>query len=219
MARKVPRAWAGKMKKVILNLVIVMMFASILSIGQNNVLLVNGNSLNASSVKIETGSVALIVGGESRSIPKTDILCIIPAGKKGYTFLQKNNKKVKILKRDITNNYQGKDIARLFAYKYYKMKTDVTQIYDLNLHKDLTVAEFESAFSRQQQKIRSRATTSTILSTVLLIIVVAELVSTIGQANSLSYINLEEMIPAKPLLKTIDIHLNEGYYMVPKQCA
>ncbi len=196
-----------------------MMFASILSIGQNNVLLVNGNSLNASSVKIETGSVALIVGGESRSIPKTDILCIIPAGKKGYTFLQKNNKKVKILKRDITNNYQGKDIARLFAYKYYKMKTDVTQIYDLNLHKDLTVAEFESAYSRQQQKIRSRATTSTILSVVVMILSVSIIVSTLNDYNSLSYIDLYDIVPAKPNLKSIDIYLNDGYYMVPKQCA
>lgn len=162
------------MKKVIY-LIIASVLFSVLSYGQNKILMVNGESTNASSIdgrSTKKGStINLVVDGENKSIPKNNILCVIPDGKKGYTFYSRNNVRTKIPKKDIKNNYQGTDIPNLYAHKYFKSKSDVEKLYKLNSGISLTFDEFENAYYAQEQKLRTRNTinkTASTISTILL---------------------------------------------------
>ena len=98
----------------------------------------------------------LITNNEPQSIPMDDILCVIPEGKNSYTFWHKNDKKLKISKKDIRNNYKGVDRARLFAYKYYKSTYDIGQLYSINSDSSISKEEFEAVFNEQQKKIKKR---------------------------------------------------------------
>lgn len=162
------------------NLTIIIISAvliSTLSFGQNKIIMVNGETTNASSIdgrSTKKGStISLVVDGENKSIPKNNILCVIPEGKKGFTFSSRNNVKSKIPQKDIKNNFQGTDIPHLYAHKYFKSKLGVEDLYKLNPGINLTFNDFESAYYEQQQKLRTRNTINKTVSTVSSILVVA----------------------------------------------
>ncbi len=170
------------MKLKVVNLIIVLVFCNVLSYGQFTVLLVNGKSLNSSSISIKDDPVSLVVDNESQSVSKTEILCIIPEGKKSYTFSSRNNKKVKIKKRFISNDYQGTDIARIFAFKYYKNTDDPGELYRANSASTISEEEFIYAFNKQHKKI----TTGKVAGIVILSISVGMLVTTVNEIISLN---------------------------------
>lgn len=123
-------------------------------------MLVNGTSLDSESIVIEKESVKLNIDGKAKSITKAEILCIIPEGKTGYTFWEKNkNKKMKIKKKDIFYNYEDTDIPRIFAYKYLKTSYTASKLYRLNSNSSLSEADFTSIFNEQDKKLRSRLVT------------------------------------------------------------
>ncbi|MCD4697831.1 MAG: hypothetical protein K8S16_16520 [Bacteroidales bacterium] len=206
------------MKKVFL-LLSLGMTCSILLFGQSKLLLENGSFVIFTHISIDSEQVKVNVNGETRLFSKTDILCIIPERGKSYTFRKKNNIKFKIAPKDIKNNYNGADIPRLFAYKYYKSNTDVSEVYKLFQDTKLSLFNFESYYNAQQQKIRSRATTATVLSVVLLAIAVGGFIRTLNTANSLSYNHID--VP-----NTYDLEMNNNaiwltnhrYYKL-KRCA
>ena len=141
------------MKTKVISLIILAMFCNVFSFGQYKVLLENGKSIDVSSLHIVNERVALSTG---QMIDKSDILCIIPEEGRSYTFLKKNDKKTKIQKRDIKNEYQGTDKAKIFAYKYSGVEQNVGQLYVLNSDNSLTEDEFKLAFTQQQGKITIR---------------------------------------------------------------
>ncbi|MEZ5195454.1 MAG: hypothetical protein R2764_03370 [Bacteroidales bacterium] len=162
-------------------LIISAILSSTLSFGQNKIMMVNGETTNASSIdgrSTKKGStISLVVDGENKSIPKNNILCVIPEGKKGFTFSSRNNVKANIPKKDIKNNYQGTDIPHLYAHKYFKSKLGVEDLYKLNPGMNLSFDDFESAYYEQEQRLRTRntinktvSTVSTILLTTLIIL-------------------------------------------------
>jgi len=181
-------------KKVIL-LVITGIICTVLSFGQNKVLLENGNSVVYSNISIENDRIKVYVNGETQYFNKTDILCIIPERGKSYTFRKKDNRKIKIAGKDIKNDYQGSDIPSLFAYKYYKSNTDVSALYKLFQDTEMTQFDFEGYYKTQQKRIRSRATTSTIIAVVVLAIAVGGLIRAISNANAVSYNYHEHVVP------------------------
>jgi hypothetical protein len=187
--------------------------------GQNKVLLEDGSSMSYSQISISSDLVKISVNGETKSLNKTDILCIIPEKGKSFTFRKTNNMKFKIAKKDLKNDFEGSDIPRLFAYKYYKSNTDVNTLYNLFQDTKLSQIDFEGYYKTQQQKIRSRATTGTVIGVVILAIAVGGLIRTISTANSLSY-NPSEC----PGINGIKVNsspewlLNHRYYKF-KHCA
>lgn len=192
---------------------------SILSFGQNKVLLENGSSMSFSHMSFDRDLINIDVNGERRSINKTDILCIIPEKGKSYTFRKTNNMKFKIAKKDIKADYQGADIARIFAYKYYKSKTEASELYKLYSGINITQFDFESYYHAQQQKIRSRATTSTVIAVVILAISVGNLIRVLGEVNSLSYNHMECPEMNSPKVDNNMVwFINQRYYRL-KYCA
>jgi len=182
------------MKKTIL-MIITGIICTLLSYGQNKVLLENGNSVVYSAISIENERVKVYVNGETQFFKKADILCIVPKKGKSYSFREKDNRKTKISKKDIKHDYQGSDIPRLFAYKYYKSKTDVNTLYNKYQNITLSQFDFEGYYKTQQKKIRSRATTGTIIGVVILAISVGGLIRTISNANEVSYNDHEQAPP------------------------
>lgn len=175
-----------QMKKTLGLFILAITLCSI-TIGQNKILLENGSSMNYSGISVEKDLVKVTVNGEIRSIAKTDVLCVIPEKGRSFTFMKKNNVKFKIAKNDMKNGYEGADIARIFAYKYYKSDTDISAIHKIFQGIELTLSDFETYFNTQQRKIRSRATTATIIGVVVLVISVGGLVRVLGDANAVTY--------------------------------
>ena len=102
------------MKKV--NSLIFLMFVIIsCTQGQNRVLLLNGESLDYSSIDIEKEKILVELAGETKSIEKSSILCVVPEKKASFTFLEKNNKKIVFRKKDIQHTFQGTDVVRIVA--------------------------------------------------------------------------------------------------------
>ena len=154
------------------------------SFGQYNVLLVKGKAVTASAVEVGDESVMLKTATGEQTINKADVLCVIPDSGKSFTFRMKNDKKMKILKKDMENEYKGADIARLFAYKYYKSQTDIGQLYALNSDHNLTEEEFRSAFEKQQKKFKKRTIVSASLAGFVFIIGTASFISTMNEASN-----------------------------------
>ncbi len=155
------------------------------SFAQYKVLTTKGNSIKASGIEIRDQTVDLTTSGGDQTIDKTDILCVIPESGKTFTFREKNNKKMKILKKDLENNYKGSDIARIFAYKYYKSNPDIGQLYQLYPEAGLTESEFEAAFIKQQKKFKKRTIVSASILGFTLIITSAVFITTVNEASRL----------------------------------
>ena len=185
---------------------------------QNKVLLTNGTSLNSNSIVVEKESVKLDIDGEPQSFGKNEILCIVPEGKTGYTFSARNNKKMKIKKKDIYYDYEGTDIARLFGYKYFKTPFDIAQLYRLNMNNTLSEEEFKNIFNAQQKTLKSRSTISLVAAGAALLIGLSSLLITMKDVNSLSYNNLNMLAPdnLKIDYNTSFIH-NFGFH--ERKCA
>ena len=182
------------MKKGIL-LIICVIICNVLSFGQNKLILENGNSMVYSSISLANDEVKVEVNGEIKTLNKSDILCIVPNKGKSYTFRKKDNRKIKIAKKDIKHDYDGSDIPRLFAYKYFKSKTDVNTLYNKYQNIKLSQFDFEGYYKTQQRRIRARATTGTVIAVVVLVISVGSLIRTIGNVNAVSYNYPEKLIP------------------------
>lgn len=148
----------------------------------------NGIVLNSSSIDIDDETVQLEINGSQQNLPVSEVLCLIPDGKPAYTFLIKNNKKFKINPKDIVNNYEGPDLVRLAAYKYYGSDVNIQQIYLDFPDKSISQTDFESLYNEQKKIIRDRVTRSTISSasaaSVALIIGASSFLSTMNDLNS-----------------------------------
>ncbi len=156
-----------------------------ISWGQYKVLLTENKSIKASDIEINDGSVVLTRDNNRQTFKKEDVLCIIPDAGKSFTFLERNGKKMKILKRDLDNNFQGEDIARLLAYKYYKSDVDIGQLYSAFPGAGLTMDEFEATFAGQQKKFKKRKIVSTSIMAVVLLITSGLLITTLAGASSI----------------------------------
>lgn len=188
-------------------LVLVISFLSFQSYAQNKVLLTDGTSLRPNSIEVEKESVILNIEGERQSISKEKILCVIPEGKTGYTFHQRKNKKLKIKKKDIYYNYEGTDVPRLFAYKYFKTSFDTAQLYRLNPNNTLPEEEFNKVFNQQQKTLNSRLTVSYVAAGVAFLVGLGSFLATMRDVNSLSYNNLDTIAP-----DILDLELNVSYF-------
>jgi hypothetical protein len=153
------------------------------SFGQYKVLTTKGNFIVASGIEIRDQTVNLKTSQGSQTIDKTDILCVIPKSGKTFTFREKNNKKMKILKRDVENDYKGTDIAKIFAYKYYKSNPDIGQLYQLYPEESLTEAEFAAAFAKQQKIFKKRTIISGSILGFVIILTSAVLITTATEAS------------------------------------
>jgi hypothetical protein len=168
--------------------------------------LTNGSSINANSVSVEKETVVLKVDGTEQVIKKDEILCVIPDGKKGFTFSEKNNKKIKISKKDIYNAYEGTDIPRVFAYKYYKTPYASDQIYNLYGSSQISKDDFIKIFDEQKKTLKNRETISMVAGAVALLIGLSSFLSTMNELNSLSNNNLDIISP-----DVIDIENNTNF--------
>ncbi len=173
------------MKKVI-SLFLFGVILNVFALGQYNVSLLNGKSIKASSVEEQKEVVQLTVDSEVKSVKKSDVLIVVPESGKSYTFLNKNNKKIKIPKKDIKEDYEGGDVARIFAYKYLKGDSEVKQLYSLYSGDQLTEEEFALEFNKQQKKIRKRMITVWSLAGFGFIIGVTALISSLNTASAIS---------------------------------
>ena len=152
--------------------------------GQYKVLLTENKEIAASDIEVHDNSVFLTKGDGRETLKKSDILCVISEKGKGYTFRKKNGKKLKVLKKDIKNNYREEDIARLFAYKYYKSDVDIGRLYSSFPGLDLTKDEFESAFLKQQKKFKSRTIVSASIAGFVFLLGLGAFISTLAEASS-----------------------------------
>lgn len=203
------------MNKKVCILVVIGLFFNVLLFGQNKVMLTNGTIYNSSSIDVNKETVQLNVDGQTLSVTTKEILYIIPEGKAAYTFWEKNNKKMKISKKDIYYDFEGTDIARIFAYKYYKTPYDINQLYSLNPNTKLLKEDFTNVFNEQQKTFKKRGTIGWIASGVVLLIGLGVFVGAMNDLNSISYNNSE----------TIDnldfnvIYLDTEYYLALKNCS
>ena len=143
------------MKIKIYGLTFFILFCSIQSFAQTKVITTDGRTLNVTSVQTNDNNIVTTVAGENQTISKSNVLVVVPEGKKGYTYRAQNGKKLKIRKRDINNNYQGKDIPRIYAYKYLGTQGDIHKIYITNSDTSLSFEEFKTIFNKQQKKLRT----------------------------------------------------------------
>ena len=137
------------MKTKVIHLIIIGLFCNGFSYGQSKVLLENGSFINMSSIEISDESVTLLVDNETQTITKEELLCVFPEGKKPYAFRQKTDKKLKFKKKIISKNFQGVDIARLFAYKYYNNERGyqiIGELYNKKSESSFSEEEFERVF-------------------------------------------------------------------------
>jgi len=178
------------MKK--LNIVILtFLFLSTYCLSQNTIKLINGESVSASSIEYSKNSDICKLNG-SEDIAKDQILCIIPDGKAAFTFHHKKNRKYKIAKRDIENNYNDKDLAKVYAYKYYKSEKSINELFNLNPNNSLSEEEFTELFNKQHKKIKGRTTTTITLCIVAFVVGLGSLLSSLEDKDTLdgySHIN------------------------------
>jgi hypothetical protein len=203
------------MNKKVSILIVICLFSSVLLFGQNKVMLTNGTIYNSSSIDINKETVQLNIEGESKSVDKNEILYIIPEGKAGYTIWAKNNKKMKINKKDIYFDYEGTDIARIFCYKYYQTPYDIDQLYSLNPNNKLLKEDFANVFNEQQKTLKKRGTVGWIVSGVVLLIGLGAFVGAMNDLNSISYNNLD--MPDNLDLNVT--YLDTEYYLALKNCS
>ncbi len=154
------------MKTKVIHLIIAGLFCNVYSYGQSKVLLENGSFINMSSIEIDDKSVTLIVDNETQTISKEELLCVFPEGTKPYAFRQKNDTKSKLKKKIISNNFQGVDIAKLFAYKYYNNERGyqiIGELYKKNSESPFSEEEFERVFREQHRQITKSKVTGYIV--------------------------------------------------------
>lgn len=154
------------------------------SFGQYKILLAENKAVEALAIEIEDELIIVSTESGKQVVDKTDVLCVIPESGKSFTFRENNNKKMKILKRDIENGYQGTDRARIFAYKYYKSGADIGKLYLLNSDDDLTEEEFKSAYNKQRKQFKKRTIISASLAGFAFVIGATTFISTINEASN-----------------------------------
>lgn len=222
MIKQVPKAWAKSMKTKVISLIIIGLLCNSFSYGQTKVLLENGSILNVSAVVIEDESIIINADNETKSISKSEVLCIIPEKKKAYTFRQKTNKKFKIRKKDIANNYQGEDLARVYAYKYYnnvKGYEIIGDLYKKNLESKLSEEEFNIIFREQHKKITKGVITGWIVSGVVFVISLNLMFSILNDIDQYSYNNLDVIESNNQYLEINNVKFYNNYLLVKKICA
>lgn len=196
MIKQVPRAWAKFMHKNLSFLVVVLLLISINLSGQSKVMLLDGQTMYYSDMDIEKESVILRWERESSSVLKSSILCVIPENKKsGYTFMEKNNKKILFGRKLIQNNYQGGDVVKMLGAKYYKSGNAAERIYQLYPVDGVSREAFIAIFNETQKKIKTNTIIGIVASTVALIIGVASLMNSMNQMGMYSYHDLDTTDP------------------------
>lgn len=179
------------MKKV--NSLIFLMFVIIsFTLGQNRVLLLNGESLDYSSIDIEKERILVELEGGTKSIEKSSILCVAPETKASFTFLEKNNKKIVFRKKDIQHTFQGTDVARIVAYKFYNSEFGAEELYQHNQDESISKEEFIIIFDETQKKILGRTIVSAALGTLALVIGIVSLTSTLRDVQQLQDMSFNE---------------------------
>lgn len=160
------------MKRKSCSLFILLVLCSTIAFAQTKVLTTDGKMFMASAVETSKESVTLTMAGENQSFQKSDILVVVPDGKKGFTYRTKNGQKLKIRNRYINNSYQGTDIPKIYAYKNLGGKPDIQQMYVKHGDTSLSFEEFNKIYKKQQQKIKTGNIVSISLSAFILLIVV-----------------------------------------------
>ena len=189
-----PKGMGKPMKRNSIPLILFLLMIPLFLMGQNKVILLNGESKSYSALSIEKESITIKNDGVNTSLKKSNLLCVVPAKKASFTFLENNGKKLGIKKKDIQNNYQGTDLVKILAYKYYNSEQEAEQIYQLNPIDNITEEEFIVIFDQTQKDILGRTIVSTVVgivaATAALILGLSSFISTkrdLDALNSLSY--------------------------------
>jgi len=143
------------MKRKTSGLFILCMFCSFLTFAQTKVLTTDGKMFMASAVETASDEITISVDNQKQTIPKLNVLVIVPEGKPGFTYRTKNGKKMAIKKKFIHNDYAGTDKPRIFAYKYMGSSANVGQLYVLNADESMNEEQFASIFEAQQKKLKT----------------------------------------------------------------
>jgi hypothetical protein len=178
------------------------MFYGIATFAQTKVLTTDGKMFMASTVETTDDAVNITVANEKQTIPKLNVLVIVPNGKPGYTYRVKNGKKLAIKKKFIHNDYSGTDKPRIFAYKYFGSPSNVSQLYVLNSDSSMTEEQFASIFNAQQKQLKTNNIVSLSLAIFAFILGAASLSNT---ANSLSYNSLDFIESTLPYLESTSL--------------
>ena len=166
-------------------IILVTLFSFYLNVfGQNTIKLIDGKTIEASSVKFTNTSTTCKIN-EVEEIAKDQILYVKPEGKTAYTFHFKRNRKYKIAGKDIKNNFDNTDLAKIYAYKYYNSKRDIKELFGMNPNIDLSINDFTKAHNEQEKKIKGRTVTSIILASVAFIAGLGALMSTMNEKKDL----------------------------------
>jgi hypothetical protein len=148
-----PKGMGIKMMKTrIIPLIISGMLFNVFIYGQVRICLTNGQSINNVKMEIGQNAAVLIKDSLPKTIAMKDILYIIGGDGNCYTYKIKNDRKMKIRKSLICDNYLGTDRARIFAAKYDGTRPDVKELYILNSDENISEADFTKAFTAQQKK-------------------------------------------------------------------
>jgi len=169
------------MKTKILILTFLSLSLCLISLGQNKVLLTNGQTFNSIDIKSGKSSVDLSNDSIKQTIQKKDILCVIPEKGKCFTYKMKNSKTLKLARKFATQNTQGVERARLFARKYYGTKANISELYLLNGDKSISEADF----TKEYKKTQSRITTSNVLAIGAFIIGLSSFIGALSAAAAL----------------------------------
>ncbi|MCD4711286.1 MAG: hypothetical protein K8R52_10605 [Bacteroidales bacterium] len=212
---KIPRAWVKLMINKAYSLIFFMVIICTSTLGQNRVLFLNGDSLNYSSIDIEKEAIVVESGGEAQSIDKSSILCVVPEKKASFTFLEKNNKKIVFRKKDIQHSYQGTDVVRIIAYKFYNSEFDAEGLFQYNQDESITKEEFVLIFDETQKKILNRTIVTIVAGTAALLIGVASLISTLSDVQQLQEMSFNEMEKIGSPQRNITLEPYDAYGMNP----
>ncbi len=156
---------------------------SLNSLSQYTIKLIDGTSIKASSVKYERKSSICKID-ETKEITKEQILCIIPSNKNSYTFHHKKNRKLKLSRKIINNNYKDTDLAKVYAFKYYKSKLSPEKIYAMSPEINVSKDEFISDFKNQHKKIKNASVVSIVLSAVAFTLGLSVLLGTLNDLDT-----------------------------------
>lgn len=137
---------------------------------QNKILTTDGKTLNAASVEINKTNITANVNGDNQTISKSDILAVVPDGKKGFTFRAKNGKKMPIKNKFIHFDFSGTDRPRIYAYKYLGTNAKVNQLYVLNSDGSMTEEQFASIYHAQQKRLKTNNVVSITSAAVILLV-------------------------------------------------
>jgi hypothetical protein len=121
--------------------------------GQNTILLTKNQSLSYDNIRIDKDSIIIKDNSSIQPVDKKDILCLIPAQGKCFTYKIGNNKTIKITRKFVLNNSEGIGRARLYACKYKGTNPNLSELYQLNADNSITEIEFTNAFKEQRQKM------------------------------------------------------------------